>query len=77
MEVHAPRSAAVVDDQYRYHVGLEEHDYDGTITGNWKVEGAPTRNRLYKDIGLKVRVRREDAWVEIGGSAFCPQKNCS
>jgi hypothetical protein len=68
---------AVVDDQYRYHVGLEEHDYDGTPAGNWKVEGAPTRNHLYKDIGLKVQVRREDAWVEIGGSAFCPQKNFS
>jgi hypothetical protein len=68
---------AVVDDQYCYHLGLEQYDYDGTPAGNWKVEGAPTRNHLYKDIGLKVQVRREDAWVEIGGSAFCPQKNFS
>jgi DNA repair exonuclease SbcCD ATPase subunit len=45
---------AVVDDQYRYHLSLEEYDYDGTPTDDWQVEGAPTRNRLYKDIGLKV-----------------------
>ena len=73
---------------YWYEIGLTEHtpfyvDEHGNEHGTdqenygWKEKGAPTRNRIYKDVGLKVQVTREDAWVEIGGSTFCPHENCS
>ncbi len=73
---------------YRYKLGLtddvpyyvDEHGNEhGTDQENegWKETGAPTRNRVYKDIGLKVQVSRDDVWVEIGGSAFCPHENFS
>jgi hypothetical protein len=73
---------------YRYELGLtddvpfyvDEHgNENGTDQENygWKETGAPTRNRIYKDVGLKVQVTREEAWVEIGGSIFCPHENCS
>jgi hypothetical protein len=73
---------------YRHDIGLTEYtpcyvDEHGNEHGTdqenygWKETGAPTRNRIYKDLGLKVQVTREEAWVEIGGSTFCPQENCS
>jgi hypothetical protein len=73
---------------YRYKLGLTDDvpfyvDEHGNENGTdqedygWKETGAPTRNRIYKDVGLKVQVTREEAWVEIGGSTFCPHENCS
>ena len=40
-------------------------------------ERAKKRQRLYKDLGIKVFATREDSWVEIGGSTLCQNGNSS
>jgi hypothetical protein len=40
-------------------------------------EVATRRQRLYKDLGIKVFATREDSWVEIGGSTLCQNGNSS
>jgi DNA repair exonuclease SbcCD ATPase subunit len=40
-------------------------------------ERAKKRQRLYKDLGIKVFATREDSWVEIGGSSLYQNGNSS
>ena len=40
-------------------------------------ERAKKRQRLYKDLGIKVFATREDSWVEIGGSSCYQNGNSS
>ena len=40
-------------------------------------ERAKKRQRLYKDLGIKVFATREDSWVEIGGSSCYQSGNSS
>jgi hypothetical protein len=40
-------------------------------------EVATRRQRLYKDLGIKVFATREDSWVEIGGSTLYQNGNSS
>jgi hypothetical protein len=40
-------------------------------------EVATRRQRLYKDLGIKVFATREDSWVEIGGSTRYQNGNSS
>jgi hypothetical protein len=40
-------------------------------------EVATRRQRLYKDLGIKVFATREDSWVEIGGSSCYQNGNSS
>jgi DNA invertase Pin-like site-specific DNA recombinase len=58
------------DDKGVFYIDLPNSDDESE-------ERAKKRQRIYKDLGIKVFATREDSWVEIGGSSCYQNGNSS